>query len=312
MIAFAYAVMDNHALNQAGWVHGLKLAATVVVAQAAWGMSKNLCPDISRKILCLICTTFLLFIPGGWVQICVLFLGGLVGGWFFRVTPSETISTSTAQENSPVAKQTRTHFAAGLALTLFFALFLLLPALAVTRNSKPLKVFDSFYRSGALVFGGGHVVLPLLHDEVVPTGWIEDDQFLAGYGAVQAMPGPLFTFSGYLGAMIFSESKHPWLGGLLCVIAIFLPAWLLIGGALPFWHYWRRKIWVQTALKGANAAVVGILLSAFFQTVLLEGIHSHWDILLAIIAFLLLEIQHVSPIIIVSGCTAICFLTTKA
>jgi chromate transporter len=188
--------------------------------------------------------------------------------------------------------------AAAAALVVFGALLVLLPALSVATASRPVATFDSFYRSGSLVFGGGHVVLPLLRAEIVPRGWLSDDQFLAGYGAAQAVPGPLFTFSAYLGAAM-SPGRHAWLNGLWCLLAIFLPAWLLIGGALPFWHRLRAKQWAQAALAGANASVVGVLLAALYSPVITEGVHDRRDVVAALVAFGLLEHWKAPPWLVV-------------
>ncbi len=168
---------------------------------------------------------------------------------------------------------------------LYLLLLVLLPMLAFSHSTR---VFASFYRAGALVFGGGHVVLPLLRAEVVPPGWIGDGAFLAGYGAAQALPGPLFAFAAYLGTVIFAGPRA-WLGGLMCLLAIYLPAWLVIGGALPFWHTLRAKIWAQGALRGANAAVVGILLAALITPIGTEAIGNWLDLAAAVVAFILLE-----------------------
>jgi len=182
-----------------------------------------------------------------------------------------------------------------MALCLFFALLIGLPFAASTGASHlPLQLFDSFYRSGSLVFGGGHVVLPLLQAEVVPRGWVTSDAFLAGYGAAQAVPGPLFTFAAYLGAVIAG-----WGGAIICLVAVFLPSFLLVIGALPFWEAIRRRSTSQAALKGVNAAVVGLLLAALYHPVWTAGITSAKDFALAIIAFLLLFMWQAPPWLVV-------------
>ena len=161
-------------------------------------------------------------------------------------------------------------------------------------GDKPVAVFDSFYRAGSLVFGGGHVVLPLLRSEVVPPGWIDDGAFLAGYGAAQAVPGPLFTFAGYLGTMIHSP-PHRWVGGILALLAIFLPGWLLVAGAVPFWHLLRSKGWAQGILRGANAAVVGLLIAALYRPLGIEAMRDVRDLLAAVAALVLLGPLRVPP-----------------
>jgi len=180
----------------------------------------------------------------------------------------------------------------------FFLLLIFLPVFASASGNKNIAVFDSFYRAGSLVFGGGHVVLPLLRAEVVPNGWVNDDAFLAGYGAAQAVPGPLFTFAGYLGTVI-QPGPGAWLEGLWCLFAIFLPAWLLITGALPFWHQLRAKAWAQAALRGANAAVVGVLLAALYNPVWLTGVTDVRDVALAVCAFGLLQCWKTPPWLVV-------------
>ncbi len=294
MIAFAYAVASIGNLERAGWVHGLKIAAVAVVAQAVWQMWRKLCPDIPRTSIALAAAALLLIFPGAWTQVGVIAVGALVGWLLFRRI-----------QTPPIDKPERIggHRAAVAALVAFVLLLVLLPVLATTTASRDIAIFDSFYRSGSLVFGGGHVVLPLLREEVVPHGWVTDDTFLAGYGAAQAVPGPLFSFAAFLGAVIYT-GPNAWLGGLWCLLAIFLPAWLLIGGALPFWHTLRAKKWAQSALRGANAAVVGVLLAALYAPVGTEGIRDARDLAAAIIAFALLLSTRVPPIIVVGCCAA--------
>ena len=173
-----------------------------------------------------------------------------------------------------------------------------LPLLAAAVPSQALKLFDAFYRAGSLVFGGGHVVLPLLQAEVVPPGWVTNDAFLAGYGAAQAVPGPLFTFAAYLGA-VMGPAPNGWVGAPLCLVAIFLPSFLLVVGALPFWDRLRRRPAAQSALRGVNAAVVGLLLAALYDPVWTAGITSGADFALAAGAFLLLFMWKVPPWIVV-------------
>lgn len=290
MTAFAYGVATVGDLHSAGWLHGLKLTAVAVVAQAVWGMSRNLCTDRARMTICLVAAALLLAIPGALCQLAVIACGALAGWLLYR---GEIERTERA-----ALPGTRAHLAAAAALIVFFALLLVLPLASASSKNRSIAEFDSFYRAGSLVFGGGHVVLPLLRAEVVPSGWVSDDQFLAGYGAAQAIPGPLFTFSSYLGTVMASE-PYRWLGGLWCLLAIFLPAWLLIGGALPFWHDLRSKTWTQAALRGANAAVVGVLLAALYNPVITEGVKNAHDVAAALIAFGLLHHWRVPSWIVV-------------
>jgi chromate transporter len=249
-------------------------------------MGRNLCPDRSRLTIALAAAALLLVFPGAIAQMGVMLGGALIGWRLFDGTAATTPETAQAKVKG--------HVPAIAALLVFFALLVLLPALARATGQRSIAVFDSFYRSGSLVFGGGHVILPLLRAEVVPTGWIGDDAFLAGYGAAQALPGPLFTFAGYLGT-VMRPRPHAWLAGLGCVAAIFLPACLLIGGALPFWSLLRAKAWVRAALRGANAAVVGVLLAAFYNPVWIEGVKTPRDMAAALAAFGLLELWRIPP-----------------
>ncbi|MFH1070766.1 MAG: chromate efflux transporter [Candidatus Glassbacteria bacterium] len=290
MIAFGYGVAAVGDLQGAGWLHGLKLAAVAVVAQAVWGMGRNLCPDRARVTMCLVSAAILLAYPGAFCQVGVIGAGALVGWWLYRGAIQAPASVFRAG--------LRTHLAAASALIVFLALLIGSPIVASSTGWKLIETFDSFYRAGSLVFGGGHVVLPLLRAEVVPHGWISDDQFLAGYGAAQAIPGPLFTFSSYLGT-VMTRGSNAWVGGLWCLFAIFLPAWLLVGGALPFWHQLRSKAWAQAALRGANAAVVGVLLAALYTPVFTEGVKSVPDVAAALVAFGLLEEWKAPPWIVV-------------
>jgi chromate transporter len=286
MILFGYGVSALGDLQGAGWLHGLKLVAVAVVAQAVWGMGRNLCPDRARLTIAVVVAAVLSFLPGALAQVGVIVGGGAVGWWLYRHTISPT-------RESGDADWRRHRVAAGL-LAVFFLLLVLLPVLATATGRRELALFDSFYRAGSLVFGGGHVVLPLLRAEVVPNGWLTDDRFLAGYGAAQALPGPLFTFAGYLGTAIRS-GPDAWLGGAWCLLAIFLPAWLLIAGALPFWQQWRASAWTQAALCGANAAVVGVLLAALYNPVWVEGVKTASDTGAVMVAFGLLQWWRMPP-----------------
>ena len=288
MIAFAVGATRVGSLEHAPWLHGLKLASVAVVAQAVWGMGKKLCPDRARITLCIAVAALVLLWPIAVVQVGVIALGGMVGYALYRDLPLPAAAQDSAR-----------HARLGAAVLAVWALLLVvLPLLAAAVPARPLAHFDSFYRSGSLVFGGGHVVLPLLRAELVPRGWLSDDQFLAGYAAAQAVPGPLFTFAAYLGA-IMGEGGVSWVNGLWCLFAIFLPAWLLIGGALPFWQRVRGTPWAQAALAGANAAVVGVLLAALYSPVSSDSVHTARELALALIGFAALELWRVSPGLVV-------------
>lgn len=300
MILFGYGLAHLGNVATAGWLHGLKLAAAAVVAQAVLQMARRLCPDFPRALLALAAAAFVLLLPGAYAQIAALAIGGSLGFFLSKTplaafqAPSLANPAAAAQPETRHSKLGTSHKFAAAVLLVYLALLFILPPLTAASGHRGARVFSSFYRAGALVFGGGHVVLPLLRAEVVPPGWIGDNSFLAGYGAAQALPGPLFTFAAYLGTMIFA-GPHAWLGGLLCLFAIYLPAWLVVGGALPFWHTLRGKVWAQGALRGANAAVVGILLAALVYPIGFETLNDWRDAGLALAALLLLEKWRVPP-----------------
>ena len=279
MIAFGYGISSLGDLGQAGWLHGLRLAAVAVVAVACWGMASRLCPDWPRRFLAAASAAAVLLLPGVASQVGAIAGCALAGFWIYR-------GGAEPGESRPAAL-TREHGWAAGALALFAALFFLLPVLATVTRDRPVAVFDGFYRAGSLVFGGGHVVLPLLRTVVVPPGWISDDSFLAGYGAAQALPGPLFTFAGFLGTVI-DRGPHAWTGGVLGLVAIFLPAFLLVGGAYPFWHLLRGRSWARAALDGANACVVGILAAALYRPLCTESVGGARDLAAVVVAVLLL------------------------
>ncbi|RYD33836.1 MAG: chromate efflux transporter, partial [Verrucomicrobiaceae bacterium] len=273
MILFAYGVSMLGNLQSTGWLHGLKLAAVAVVAQAVWGMGRKLCPDAARFSMAVIVAAAVLLLQGALAQVGAIAAGGVLGWWIYR---RDLAAPPIVAHKSETVKRSSRSWAAG-ALLLAVGLLAVLPMLTAALGGRGLALFDSFYRAGALVFGGGHVVLPLLRQEVVPAGWLSDNAFLAGYGAAQAVPGPLFTFAAYLGTAI-QGGPHAWLGGVWCLLAVFLPGWLLIGGALPFWNRLRTKAGVQAAMRGANAAVVGVLLAALYNPVWREGVHGPSDV----------------------------------
>jgi len=268
MILFALGLTHWGTALPIDALHGLKLVAVAVVAQAVWGMARMFCIDWTRVLLAAVAALLVLWWPQAWVQVGVIALGAVAGLALRRV------GSAMNGEGLTVSLSMRT----GLAmLTLFLALLLLLPLAAQYSTSSGLRVFDAFYRSGALVFGGGHVVLPLLQAEVVSPGWIGADEFLSGYGVAQAMPGPLFTFSAFLGAAM-STGPGGWIGGLLCLLAIFLPSFLLVLGVLPFWSRLRGQHGVQAALAGVNAAVVGLLLAALYDPLWTTAVRDWRDV----------------------------------
>jgi chromate transporter len=310
MIGFAYGLATFGDLSSAGWLMGLKAAAVAVVAQAVWQMWRNLCPDLPRSALAGVSAGLLVFLPQTGAQVAVIAAGAVIGWMFFRskeAGPSpawaqpldglEALSSSNGPDCAPTRRT------GVILLVLFFVLLAALPALVRVTSNPLLAVADKFYRSGALVFGGGHVVLPLLEREVVAPGWVTHDQFLAGYGAAQAMPGPLFTFGGYLGA-IMNQGPRGWLGGLWALGAIFLPALLLVAGALPFWRTLRHQPAAQAALRGANAAVVGVLLAALYDPVGTAGLVDVRSTALAVAAFIALQSARVPAWAVVAAAAA--------
>ncbi len=292
MILFGYGVAQFGEIADAPWLHGLKIVAVAVVAQAVWGMSRSLAPDRERASIAVGAAILSLAIPSALGQIGAIVIGGLIG-WAF-------LAGEAPQPSAIFAPHLPLRLSI-IALVLFLALLAGLPLAAHLTGSHGLALFDSFYRSGSLVFGGGHVVLPLLQREVVSPGWVGNDVFLAGYGAAQAMPGPLFTFAAYLGT-VMRQSPNGWLGGLICLVAIFLPTFLLVTGALPFWAALRAKRGIQSALRGINAVVVGLLLAALYAPVWTSTILKPRDFAIGIGAFLLLVFWKVPPwLVVIAG-----------
>jgi len=295
MMAFGYGVTAFGDLGHAAWLHGLKIVAVAVVAQAVWGMAQSLCPDRPRVTLAIGAAVLTLLLPSAVGQVGVIALGALIG---WRWLPGDAGKTANAI-HVPLSR--RAGFAA---FAIFVVLLILLPLAAGATQVHAIGLIDAFYRSGSLVFGGGHVVLPLLQQEVVPPGWISNDAFLAGYGAAQAVPGPLFTFAAYLGTAM-QPSPNGWLGALICLVAIFLPSFLLLFGALPFWNDLRQRAEIQSALRGVNAAVVGLLLAALYTPVWTSAIGRPVDFAIAAVAFLLLVFWKVPPwLVVVLGALA--------
>ena len=281
-------------LSEAGWLHGLKVAAVAVVAQAVWGMARALCPDRERATIAILAALVVLAWPSAGGQVGVIVTAGMIGWWLL---PGSSGAGAT-HARVPIRRT------AGIAALLAFAALLVgLPVLRHVAPSQPLAVLDSFYRAGSLVFGGGHVVLPLLQAEVVPPGWVSNEQFLAGYGAAQAVPGPLFTFAAYLGA-VMQAAPTGWAGGALALLAIFLPSFLLVVGVLPFWDALRTRAAFQAGLRGINAAVVGLLLAALYHPVWTSAIHGPADFGLALAAWGLLTRWGVAPWLVVAFAAA--------
>lgn len=266
-----------------GALHGLKIVAVAIVAQAVWGMAKNLCPDKERAAIAVIAVGMLAFLPGAIGMVGAIIVGAALGLALGRGTGAPIGGHITM----PV-----TRGVAGVALLVFVGLLVLLPLLA--GQGQALAVFDSFYRAGALVFGGGHVVLPLLEAEVVQPCWVTQDAFLAGYGAAQAVPGPLFTFAAYLGTVLGPEPNGV-VGSVIALLAVFLPGFLILIGVLPFWDRFRSMARAQSLMQGANAAVVGILGAALYSPVFTSAIGDTRDFTLALACFVLLMAWKMPP-----------------
>jgi len=292
LVVFGYGVASLGGVLHSGWLHGLMVAAVAVVAQAVLSMMRSLAPDPARATLAVAAAVMVLALPSSFGQIGAIALGGVIGFVALRgAPPADHVGLP-----HPVNRT-----AAIAAIVLFFAILIGLPLVAAAVPNHALQLFDAFYRAGSLVFGGGHVVLPLLQAAVVPPGWVSNDTFLAGYGAAQAVPGPLFTFSAYLGT-VMEPWPNGWAGAILCVAAMFLPAFFLVVGPLPFWDDLRRRTWAQAMLRGVNAAVVGLLLAALYRPVWTSAINSAGDFALVAAAFLLLFTWQLPPWLVVIFC----------
>ena len=278
LVLFAFGISSLTGTIHLSYLHGLKIVAVSIVAHAIWGMSTKLCPDKIRATMAVVAAILASLMTSALAQIGIIVAGGAIG--------IALLKNNDQLPHSPFS--TKSSRRAGTFLLAVFAVILIgLPLLASLYNNVALKQFDSFYRAGSLVFGGGHVVLPLLKNEVVTSGWVSNESFMAGYGAAQAIPGPLFSFSAYLGA-VSSVQPSGIIGALICLIAAFLPSFLLVLGVLPFWENLRKFDQMKFAMKGINATVVGLLLAAFYNPVWTSAIFTAKDFAIAIGAFLLL------------------------
>jgi chromate transporter len=295
LIVFALGLGAMDEAVAGGALQGLKVAAVAVVAQAVWGMARQLCPDALRVTLMALTAAVVLLVPVAWVQVGCLLLAGVAGVWWL---PAGQLG-----EHEPLPQRVGRR-AGGLWLGLFFLGLFGLPLLAMNLSSPAWQMADAFYRAGSLVFGGGHVVLPLLQAELVPTGWVDNDVFLAGYGATQAVPGPLFTFAAFLGASSLQGPSGVW-GGALALVAIFLPSFLLVAGALPFWEVLCSHPLARAALAGVNAAVVGLLLAALYHPVWTSAVLGVHEFILALLALVALMFWRLPPWLVVLGCALV-------
>jgi len=289
LVLFAYGAGALGGPIGVGLLHGLKLVAVAIVAQAVYGMARTLCPDRERASIALVAALIILFSSASVAQIAAILLGGVAGLWLCRAAPI----TSMGHIAVPVSRTV------GLVALMTFILLLAgLPVLRGLGVSQGIALFEAFYRSGALVFGGGHVVLPLLREAFVTPGWVTDDAFLAGYGAAQAVPGPLFTFAAYLGAVV-SPAPHGLAGAALGLIAIFLPGVLILMGTLPFWDTFRKRAGAQAIMRGVNAAVVGLLGAALYTPVWTSSVRTPGDFGIALVGFVLLTVWRAPPLVVV-------------
>lgn len=290
LIAFAL-LMTGFDVGNAGWIHGLKIVAVAIVAHAIIGMAKSLTPDLKRKAIAIVALLVTILWQTAFSQVAVILIAAVIGYLLLK----QENDGGVVQPRFPVSKQV-----GAICLLLFVGLLVALPLLKEATGSYWVAMFDSFYRSGSFVFGGGHVVLPLLEKEFVPTGWMSEEAFLAGYGVTQAVPGPLFTFSAYLGSVM-----NGWLGGVVATVAIFLPAFLLVIGALPFWDQLRNHPKITGAIMGMNAAVIGILIAALYSPIWTSSILEAKDFALAVILFSMLSYWKLPPwIVVVTGAVA--------
>lgn len=296
LVLFAL-LLQGTALADSGWLHGLKLTAVAIVAQAVWSMGVKLAAGRSRATIAALAAAATLLWPSGLTQVLIIAASALVSLWLYRSSPASGASPAHPGEEPQSGGIRLRRSWAVASLAAFVGLLGLLPLVSRWWPNLGLQLFDVFYRAGSLVFGGGHVVLPLLQSEVVPRGWIGEADFLSGYGAAQAVPGPLFTFGSYLGASI-----HGVPGAILATIAIFFPAFLLVVGVLPFWHRLRGISKVGYALQGVNAAVVGILLAALYDPIWVSSVQGTGDFIVALLLFAMLMFWKLPPwVVVVAG-----------
>ena len=300
LILFALGITSYGDIIPSGVLHGLKVAAVAVVAQAVWGMGKNLCTDVARVSIMALAACFVLLVPSALGQVSVIVFAAIIGLLLFK--PEKVI----AHDPLPITVSRRTGF---FWLLSFFSLLIGLPMLTALYPSHTLSMVDTFFRAGSLVFGGGHVVLPLLQAEVIPAGWLSNDTFLAGYGATQAVPGPLFTFAAFIGSSM-NQAPSGWLGGMICLIAIFAPSFLLVMGALPFWEGLRQNLRTRAALSGINAAVVGLLVAALYHPIWTSAVLEAKDFGLALVALVALMFWKLPAWLVVISCGAAGWLLT--
>jgi chromate transporter len=292
LLLFAYGASALEGKIGSGLLHGLKLVAVAIVAQAVWGMARTLCPDRERASIAVVAALVVLLSSSSVAQIGAIIFGGIAGLWLCRAPA--TIPFEQSHASLPVSRR-----AGLLALATFFLLLAGLPVLSSLTHSQAVALFEAFYRSGALVFGGGHVVLPLLREATVAQGWVTDDVFLAGYGAAQAVPGPLFTFAAYLGA-VMGPPPNGLVGAAISLVSIFVPGILALIAALPFWETFRKRASAQSVMHGVNAAVVGLLGAALYSPVWTTSVNGAGDFGVALVGFVLLTLWEAPPLVVVA------------
>ncbi|WP_250504712.1 chromate efflux transporter [Caballeronia sp. AZ7_KS35] len=292
LVLFALGMSTRGSAFPAGVLHGLTVVAVAVVAQAVWGMARNLCTNTTRVSIAAASACIALVWTNALSQVGVIAIAGVVGLVLFK--PTQVLT----HDPLPISVDRRV---GAMLLGLFFGLLIGLPLATAAWPDQTLAMINAFYRAGSLVFGGGHVVLPLLQAAVVPNGWVNNETFLAGYGVAQAAPGPLFTFAAFLGASM-KLPPSGWLGASVCLFAIFTPSFLLVVGVLPFWEQLRRSVRTQAALAGVNAAVVGLLLAALYHPIWTSAIFKPEDFGLALLAFVALMFWKLPPWFVVLGC----------
>jgi chromate transporter len=305
LVAFAFGVHALTPERTAPWIHGLLIAAVAVVALAVAGMAATLAPDVRRRTLATgVACVALLAPPSGYVQLALIAAGALVGRVFFGELQRDAVAR--AQSRQPPKPFRRIDTGVALASGITFAILIVgLPIAERFVHAGPFVAFARFFEVGALVFGGGHVVLPLLQAQVVTPGWVSDSNFLAGYGAAQAVPGPLFTFAAYLGAVMHGGPVSGIGGAAICLVAIFLPSFLLLAAVLPYWDRIRRNASAGSALLGVNAAVVGLLLAALYSPVWVTAVRTTSDVALVLAALLALGVWRAPPWTVVLGCAVV-------
>ncbi|HEY4301947.1 MAG TPA: chromate efflux transporter [Candidatus Didemnitutus sp.] len=291
MTLFAFGIGSLRHPEMSGWLGGLKVAAAAVVAQAVLAMGRRLCPDLPRAVLAAVAAAAVTFAGGTASQVGVLAGGALIGGLWLRSPPTAAVAGPALRRRGAIW------------LVAFLVLLAVLPALAHAFPAGWMAVADRFYRTGSLVFGGGHTVVPLLGQQVVAAGWVPEDRFVAGYGFVQAMPGPLFSFAAYLGALL-RIGPGGWLGAAWALGWLFLPGLLLVGGVLPWWNVARRSRVAGGAVAGVNAAIVGVLLAALVDPVVTSSLLGPREWIVAGSAFAALQIFRAPSWLVVIACAA--------